>query len=117
MDFDRDGDQDLVICSPDGLQLLENIRKNRNTYFDLQVIGTKSGSDAFGTKAILYFGDFKIMKFIHFFDGIGNQADRVLHFGLNLDYGPIRKIKIIFPSGKTTYLYNVKRGGILKIHE
>ncbi|NIA23716.1 MAG: hypothetical protein GWP03_06140 [Proteobacteria bacterium] len=117
IDFDRDGDQDLILCSPEGVQLLENIRKNTNTYFNLQIIGTKSGSDAFGTKAILYFNDFKITKFIHTIDGIGNQTDRILHFGLNLDYGPIRKVKIIFPSGKVTYLYNVKRGGILKIHE
>ena len=117
IDFDRDGDMDLITCSPDGVKLLENIRDNKNSYFNLKITGKQSGKDAFGTKAILFFNDFKIVKFIHTINGIGNQNDRIIHFGLNLDYGPIKKIKIIFPSGKISYLYHVKRGGVFKINE
>ncbi len=117
LDFDRDGDMDIIVCSLDGVNLFENIRDNENSYLELKLIGNRSGSDAFGSKIVLAFTDKKIIRYIHSTDGIGCQNDRIIHFGFILDYGPIDHLEIYFPSGKISYLYNVKRGGVLKIIE
>jgi hypothetical protein len=117
LDFDRDGDMDIIVCSLEGINLFENIRDNENSYLELKLTGNRSGSDAFGSRVVLAFADKKIVKYVHSTDGIGCQNDRIIHFGFILDYGPIDHIEIYFPSGKISYLYNVKRGGVLEIIE
>jgi enediyne biosynthesis protein E4 len=116
-DFDNDGDMDLLIAnSNQPPALLRNEGGNRNNWVKLKLIGTKSNRDAIGAKVKVSAGG--IVQTDHLRGGGSylSAHDPRLHFGVGKS-PRIDSIEIIWPSGRTQSIKDIKANQILEIQE
>jgi hypothetical protein len=116
-DFDNDGDLDILVnnCGQ-APQLLRNDGGNANHWLEIFLIGTKSNRDAVGARVKVMAGD--LVLYDQRKGGMSYQSaqDPRLHFGLGRQ-SSVDLIEILWPSGMSTRLGNLKADQILAIKE
>jgi len=116
-DFDNDGDLDILInnCAQ-APQLLRNDGGNANHWLEILLIGTKSNRDGVGARVKVSAGD--LVLYDQRKGGMSYQSaqDPRLHFGLG-NRSSVDQIEIIWPSGITTRLNNIKADQIISVKE
>ena len=100
IDFDQDGDLDLVRVSLTRLQLLKNVlaRNNRN-FARVELRATKTHAYALGAEVILEADGITQRDYVKLTAGFQTQVSRELHFGLG-EVAQIEKLTVRWPSGK-----------------
>ncbi len=100
LDFDRDGDLDLVVTTNHGTAYLyRNDGGNRNNWVSLRLQGKKSNRSALGAVVRLESESGKQWQMVRSGSSYCSQSDLALTFGLGKDKN-IRSIEIEWPSGK-----------------
>jgi enediyne biosynthesis protein E4 len=116
-DFDNDGDLDILInnCGQTP-QLLRNDGGNANHWLEILLIGTKSNRDGVGARVKVIAGD--LVLYDQRKGGMSYQSaqDPRLHFGLGQGSN-VDLIEILWPSGSTTKLANIKADQIIAVKE
>ena len=116
-DFDNDGDLDILVnnCGQPP-QLLRNDGGNKNHWLEILLIGTKSNRDGVGARVKVSAGD--LVLYDQRKGGMSYQSaqDPRLHFGLG-QYLSVDAIEILWPSGSSTKLRNLKSDQIVAIKE
>ena len=116
-DFDNDGDLDILVnnCGQ-APQLLRNDGGNANHWLEILLIGTKSNRDGVGARVKVVAGD--LVLYDQRKGGMSYQSaqDPRLHFGLGRQPS-VNSIEILWPSGMSTKLGNLKADQILAIKE
>jgi hypothetical protein len=108
LDYDRDGDLDVVITTNNGpAYLLRNDGGNRNHWLTLKLVGTKSNHSALGAVVHVESASGGQMQMVHSGSSYCSQSDLALTFGLAQD-DMAKSITVYWPSGHVDKLYNVK---------
>lgn len=116
-DFDNDGNIDILVTAmADRVFLLRNRNANGNNWITLDLQGTKSNRDGFGSKITLTAGGKTYYREAICPGAFLGQSDKRVHFGLG-KATVIDKIEIKWQSGTVQVLENVKPNQILKIKE
>ncbi|MBI9071542.1 MAG: VCBS repeat-containing protein [Melioribacteraceae bacterium] len=122
-DIDNDGDIDLYVASyvNEGSKILVN-SCNNNNFIKLNIIGTRSNSDAVGVKVFLeklnHDSEYEFYGYKEICSGSGyaSHSSTEVHFGIspNDKY----RARIYYPaSGITKYIDDIKTGTTYKIYE
>lgn len=117
-DLDNDGDIDLIVChkdAPPALLRNDSPRLGRH-WIQIQLVGTKSNRDAIGTRIELHLENRTITRLRKGGCGLMSTHDPRLTIGL--DHAQIiPKLRVYWPSGKTTELNQVETDKTLIITE
>ncbi|HET6900295.1 MAG TPA: FG-GAP-like repeat-containing protein, partial [Vicinamibacteria bacterium] len=101
LDYDLDGDPDLVLLAPRSspqLRLLRNDFAGRGHSLAVRLAGTRSNRDAIGARVTIETDLFQVTRIVQAGSGFISQHSKQLLFGL----GPsreIRKATVVWPSG------------------
>ncbi|QNI34684.1 CRTAC1 family protein [Alloacidobacterium dinghuense] len=120
LDFDNDGDLDLVMTTSNGpAKLLRNDNGNQNDMLKVKAIGTRSNRDGIGAKITV-----KTSKGLRLFgmvrDGSSylSQSELPLTFGLGKpDADKTVVLEIVWPSGKKESIPNIKVNQFITLEE
>ena len=116
-DYDNDGDEDIFIVNlNDHSVFLRNNKGNQNNWLTLKLTGTTSNRDGVGTRIKLTAGGRTQTAQKKSTTGYLSQNDPRIHFGMGNNEIADR-ITLIWPSGKTQTLENVKANQIIEIKE
>jgi hypothetical protein len=116
-DFDNDGRMDVLVTTMgDRPFLLHNRDPSGNHWLTLDLVGTKSNRDGFGSRIKVTAGGREWFAQARCAFGFLMQSDRRPHFGLGQASG-VDRIQISWPSGQVQELTNVKADQILKVVE
>jgi hypothetical protein len=108
LDYDHDGDLDIVITTNNGpAHLLRNDGGNRNHWLTLKLVGTKSNRSALGAVVRVEGASGGQMQMVHSGSSYCSQSDLALTFGLGQD-DVVKSVAVYWPSGHVDKLYNVK---------
>jgi hypothetical protein len=108
LDYDHDGDLDIVVTTNNGpAYLFRNDGGNRNHWLTLKLVGTKSNRSALGAVVHLESASGGQMQEVHSGSSYCSQSDLALTFGLGQDE-IAKSIVVYWPSGHVDKLYNVK---------
>jgi hypothetical protein len=116
-DFDNDGDLDILVNNNgQAPQLLRNDGGNAKHWLEIWLIGTKSNRDGVGARVKVFAGE--LIIYDQRKGGMSYQSaqDPRLHFGLG-QRSSVDAIEILWPSGITTRLANLKVDQILAVRE
>ncbi len=116
-DYDNDGDLDILVSNTteDPPYLYKNDTSNPNAWLQVDLEGTISNRNAFGTKLRASI-DGKIKHRFHHGSTMMGQSIKPIHFGL----GEVKKIDsltISWPSGQQETIYNIAINQKIKIVE
>jgi ASPIC and UnbV. len=120
LDFDNDGDLDLVITTSNGLaKLLRNDNGNQNDMLRVRTIGTRSNRDGIGAKVTV-----KTDRGMHLFEMVKSgssylsQSEMPLTFGLGKpEAGKTVSLDIVWPSGKKESIAGIKPNQTITLKE
>lgn len=121
LDFDNDGDLDLLIMDNRGsARLLRNENANQNDMLRLKLVGTKSNRDAIGAKVtVTTSGSAHLFAMVKTGSSYLSQSELPLTFGLGKPNGQEKRVNvhIIWPSGRKEELSGVKCNQSLVVQE
>jgi hypothetical protein len=110
LDFDRDGDQDLVVANNDGtIALFRNDTARGHSFLQLKLIDSEHGRAAVGAWVRLEpDGDSRAQAaYLSAGGQYLSQSESIVHFGLGPGTRFVRRITIRWPNGTETELTNV----------
>ncbi len=116
-DFDNDGDLDILVNNNgQPPQLLRNDGGNASHWLEIFLVGTKSNRDGVGARVKVTSGS--LVLYDQRKGGMSYQSaqDPRIHFGLGQN-SKIGGIEILWPSGITTKLANLKPDQIITVKE
>lgn len=122
LDYDRDGDEDLVVVNNEGAPILyRNDGGNANHYLRIDAEGTASNRDGIGAW-ITVTPDLAApnQRMVWEIDGGSSylsQNERTAHFGLGQRTEPVDLVEIQWPSGAVQRLFDVSVDQTLSIVE
>jgi hypothetical protein len=117
VDFDNDGRMDILVTTMgDRPFLLHNRDRSGNHWLTLDLVGTKSNRDGFGSTINVSSGGKEYFAEARCAFGFLMQSDRRPHFGLGKATN-VDRIRITWPSRQVQELTNVKVDQILKVVE
>ena len=116
-DYDNDGDLDIVVsnCGRSPV-LMRNDGGNRNHWIAIRVRGAESNSFGLGAKVRVEAGGRVQLKEINNVASYLSSHDSRLHFGLGRERN-VKRIEIIWPSGKKQTLRDIPADQTLLIEE
>ena len=119
-DYDGDGDLDLFIVNNGGSpRLFRNNGGNTNNWLRVQVVGTASNRDGFGTWiAVREDPDAeKQVREVGTGSHFLGQSELTAHFGLGQGNRPVDRVKIKWPTGRVQVFRDVPRNSTLVVTE
>jgi hypothetical protein len=109
-DFDRDGDQDLLITTNNGPAFLyRNDQLSHNHSLRVRLKGTKSNRDAIGANVHIFHGGITQSNMVKAGSSYLSQSELALTFGLGMA-DTVERMVIEWPSGRTEEFKNLKAG-------
>ena len=106
-DYDKDGDQDLLLTENNGpAHLWRNDSESKN-YLRVNLLGVKSNKDGIGSKVLLYINENKIERLIRTGSSYLSQSEKTATFGLG-DHDMIDSLSIYWPSGKKETYFDIE---------
>jgi enediyne biosynthesis protein E4 len=120
LDFDNDGDLDLVITTNNGTaRLLRNDNGNRNDMLRLKLIGTRSNRDAIGAKVLVTTtGGSRLHAMVKTGSSYLSQSELPLTFGLGKPAsGKTVNLEIEWPSRRKETIDRVAANQFLTVKE
>lgn len=120
LDFDNDGDLDLVITTSNGpAKLLRNDNGNQNDVLKVKTIGTRSNRDGIGSRVTVKTSKgMKIFEMVKSGSSYLSQSEMPLTFGLGKpDADKTVSLDIVWPSGKRESFSNIKPDQFLTLKE
>jgi hypothetical protein len=105
LDYDNDGDMDLLIASnQENVKLFRNDIENKGNYISFNLIGSPENNvnlHGFGSEIKLYSGNDTFLRqlpgSVH--NGRSSQSTNILHFGLG-DIESVDRVEVMFSDGK-----------------
>jgi len=120
LDFDNDGDLDLVLTTSNGpAKLLRNDNGNQNDMLRIKTIGTRSNRDGIGAKITVTTRDgLHLFKMVKSGSSYLSQSELPVTFGLGKPRAnKVVSLDIIWPSGKKESIRNVQPNQFLTLEE
>jgi len=120
LDFDNDGDLDLVLTTSNGpAKLLRNENGNQNDMLRIKTIGTRSNRDGIGAKITVTTRDgLHLFKMVKSGSSYLSQSELPVTFGLGKPRAnKVVSLDIIWPSGKKESIRNVQPNQFLTLEE
>ena len=120
LDFDNDGDLDLVITSNNGIaRLLRNDNGNQNDFLRVKTVGTRSNRDGIGAKVtVTTTGGARLSAMVKSGSSYLSQSELPLTFGLGKPApGKMVSVEVAWPSGRKDSIPNVKPNQFITIQE
>jgi hypothetical protein len=111
LDFDNDGDLDLLILANNGpARLLRNDNANQNDVLRVKLVGAKSNRDGIGAKVFAKPGNgTRQLAMVKTGSSYLSQSELPVTFGLGKpESGKSVALEIVWPSGQKTSLPNVQ---------
>jgi hypothetical protein len=116
VDFDNDGDEDLVVGSGSGVKLFRNDTKNGNNWLEVRVIGKTANRAGIGARVIVTQGKSRQIREVEGGKGTMSQNSLVQHFGLGHSDVPVT-VEVRFGPKSRTVLKGVKPNQLLTVEE
>jgi len=120
LDFDNDGDLDLVLTTSNGpAKLLRNENGNQNDMLRIKTIGTRSNRDGIGAKITVTTREgLHLFKMVKSGSSYLSQSELPVTFGLGKPRAnKVVSLDIIWPSGKKESIRNVQPNQFLTLEE
>jgi hypothetical protein len=120
IDFDNDGDLDIVVSTNNGpAKLLRNDNGNQNDMLRVKVIGTRSNRDAIGAKVtVTTRDDRRLRQMVKGGSSYLSQSELPLTFGLGLPgTNPSVILEIAWPGGKRESFSGIKANESITLEE
>lgn len=120
LDYDNDGDLDLVIMDNQGsARLLRNDNGNQNDLLRVRLVGTRSNRDGIGAKVtVIESNGSQQFAMVKSGSSYLSQSELPLTFGLGKpDPQNLLTLKIVWPRGQKQTISNVKPNEALVIQE
>jgi hypothetical protein len=116
-DIDGDGDLDLYISDKCMKNKMLLNRCNDSNFLRVKLVGSVSNRFGIGSKICLYNQNDSLLQYRELCVGKARLAmcEPVAHFGI--EYGPLYRIRVIFPSGITVDSANVDAAQTITIYE
>jgi hypothetical protein len=100
LDFDRDGNTDLVlVAAGDRARLFRNRGVPGRHWLDVSLVGTVSNRSGFGAKIRLESGGRKFLREARAASGFASQSESAVHFGLGASF-KVDRLEVAWTSGK-----------------
>lgn len=117
VDYDNDGDLDLVITENGGpAHLLRNEGGNTNNWIQIQLVGTESNRDAIGARVTVSTGNMVQKQFRRSGSSYLSQSDPRLTFGLGSSK-LVDRLEVRWPSGTMQVFHKIPAGRLLVLRE
>jgi enediyne biosynthesis protein E4 len=120
MDFDNDGDLDVVITDNQGFaRLLRNDNGNQNDMLRVKTIGTRSNRDGIGVKVTLKTDDgTRLFRMVKTGSSYLSQSELPLTFGLGKpDQNRTVGVEVVWPSGRKDQITGIKPNQSISVQE
>jgi hypothetical protein len=116
-DFDRDGDQDVLMTTNNGAAyLFRNDQTSGNRSIRFRLVGTKSNRDGIGARIKLFVGGTMQTRFVRSGSSYLSQSELPVTFGLGKQ-DSVERIVIDWPSGRSEEHKNLQAGKAYEITE
>jgi hypothetical protein len=120
LDYDNDGDLDLVVTANNGpARLLRNENGNQNDLLRVKLVGTRSNRDGIGAKVTLTTASgARLFRMEKTGSSYASQSELPLTFGLGKpEAGKTVAIEIIWPSGQKDALSKISANQFITVKE
>ncbi len=117
IDYDNDGDLDLVVTENGGpAHLLRNQGGNRNHWIQIRLVGNASNRDGIGTLVTVKSGSTTQRRYRRSGSSYLSESDPRLTFGLG-ESKQVDRLEVRWPSGITQVQEDVAAGQLLVVRE
>jgi hypothetical protein len=120
LDFDNDGDLDLILTTSNGpAKLLRNDNGNQNDMLRIKATGTRSNRDGIGAKITVTTSEgLHLFKMVKSGSSYLSQSELPVTFGLGKPHAnKVVSLDIVWPSGKKEWFRNIQPNQFLTLEE
>ena len=120
LDYDNDGDLDLVITANNGpARLLRNENGNQNDMLRVKLVGTRSNRDGIGARVtVTTSSGTRLFRMVKTGSSYASQSELPLTFGLGTPQaGRTVGLEIVWPSGQKDFLSKIGANQFITVKE
>jgi hypothetical protein len=116
-DFDRDGDQDVLMTTNNGpVYLFRNDQSSGNRSIRFHLVGTQSNRDGIGARVKAFAGGVMQTRLVRSGSSYLSQSELPVTFGL-AKYDTVERVVVDWPSGRSEEYKNLQAGKTYEITE